>query len=120
VLLSDIIGKAVTTLVNEEPNSRSYEKEWNPANIAIGIPTIRMPSQNGGEVNCAFRQRVWQGSIQRQPGGGQFSPYPSKGSGESEGVRGRDSPYLPEIEETQLRDWRKARFFLLLFLVKKK
>ena len=33
---------------------------------------------------------------------------------------GKESPYLPEMEKAQGRDWRKARFFLLLFLVKKK
>lgn len=46
MLLSDIIGKAVTTLVNEEPNSRSYEKEWNPANIASGIYLYRLTAGN--------------------------------------------------------------------------
>jgi len=43
-----------------------------------------------------------------------------KGIRRGQGERGRESPYLPEIEEAQLRDWRKARFFLLLFLLKKK
>ena len=43
-----------------------------------------------------------------------------KGMRRGQGERGRESPYPSEIEEAQLRDWRKARFFLLLFLVEKK
>jgi len=38
----------------------------------------------------------------------------------SAGERGRGFPYPPEMERVRGRDWRKARFFLLLFLLKKK
>ena len=44
-----------------------------------------MPSQ-GGKGCGAFPRMVWQESIQRQPSGGQCSPYPFEGEGGGDNV----------------------------------
>jgi len=43
-----------------------------------------------------------------------------KGIRRGQGERGRESLYLPEMKRAQGKDWRKARFFLILFLVEEK
>jgi len=43
-----------------------------------------------------------------------------KGMRRGQGEKGRESPYLPEMERAQGRDWRKARFFSPTFSCKEK
>ncbi len=46
----DILGKEITTLVNETLNAGTYQKEWNPSSLSSGVYIYRLQTDNFTQV----------------------------------------------------------------------
>lgn len=46
----DILGKEITTLVNETLNAGTYQKEWNPNSLSSGVYIYRLQTDNFTQV----------------------------------------------------------------------